>query len=86
MDAVAPDAVSPASIIPPQRLLRDLPAIELDDTAQEAVSHGRAVADPRAAGSDGTDTAVALVHAGELVAMARAESGWLKPEVVLLTT
>jgi tRNA pseudouridine55 synthase len=86
MDAVAPDAVSPASIIPPQRLLRDLPAIELDDTAQEAVSHGRAVADPRAAGSDGTDTAVALVHAGELVAMARAESGWLRPEVVLLTT
>jgi tRNA pseudouridine55 synthase len=85
-DAVAPDAVSPASIIPPQRLLRDLPAVELDETAHEAVMHGRAVADPRAARSDEDDSAVALLHAGELVAMARADSGWLRPEVVLLTS
>jgi tRNA pseudouridine55 synthase len=83
-DAVAPDAVSPASLIPPQRLLRDLPAIELDETAHEAVTHGRAVADPRGARSGEDDPVVALLHAGELVAMARADSGWLRPEVVLL--
>ncbi len=85
-DAVAPDAVSPASIIPPHRLLRDLPAIELDETAHQAVTHGRAVVDPRAARPGEEDSAVALLHAGELVAMARADSGWLRPEVVLLTS
>lgn len=85
-DAVAPDAVSLASIIPPQRLLRDLPVVELDETAHEAVTHGRPVPDPRAARSGEDDSAVALLHGGELVAMARADSGWLRPEVVLLTS
>jgi hypothetical protein len=48
------------------------------------VAHGRAVADPRVVRLPENGTAVALLHGGELVAVARADSGWLRPEVVLL--
>jgi hypothetical protein len=45
-----------------------------------AVSHGRAL--PAGPGASGD---VALVHAGRLVAVARADDGWLRPSVVLGT-
>ena len=53
---------------------------QLDALARAAVSHGRAV--PAEAGAAGD---VALVHGGELVAVARADAGWLRPSVVLGT-
>jgi tRNA pseudouridine55 synthase len=83
-EAVALDALSPAKVIPARRVVADLPQVELDDAAHEAVAHGRAVADPRAARLPDDGTEVALLHGGELVAMARADGGWLRPQVVLL--
>ena len=66
------------AVRPPRAALGHLPALELDAPARIAVSHGRAV--PAEAGATGD---VALVHEGELVAVARAQDGWLRPSVVL---
>jgi tRNA pseudouridine55 synthase len=84
-EAVALDDLSPATVIPAQRVVGDLPAVELDAAGREEVAHGRAVADPRVGRDRDAGTEVALLHGGELVGMARVESGWLRPEVVLLT-
>jgi tRNA pseudouridine55 synthase len=77
-DAVPLERVDAAALRPPRAALGHLPAVELDESARAAVSHGRAL--PADAGASG---AVALVHGGELVAVARAEDGWLRPSVVL---
>jgi tRNA pseudouridine55 synthase len=75
LDGLGADAVRPA-----RAALGHLPALELDAPAWVEVSHGRAVpVEPGATGD------VALVHGGELVAVARAEAGWLRPSVVLGT-
>jgi tRNA pseudouridine55 synthase len=92
--AVTLDQLSPAALVPPRQVLADLPAMDLDEAARKDVTHGRAVADNEAAGreSSGPGTrkaggdsgsAVALLASGELVAVARAEKGWLYPIVVL---
>jgi tRNA pseudouridine55 synthase len=78
-DAVPLDRVTRDSVLPPSAVLGHLPAVELDEPGRVAVSHGRPVP---AAGPEGD---VALLHAGELVAVARAEDGWLRPAVVLGT-
>ncbi len=79
-DAVPLERLDAAAVRPPRAVLGHLPALELDDPARVAVSHGRAVpADPGASG------VVTLVHEGELVAVARAADGWLRPSVVLGT-
>ena len=76
--AVALDRLDAAAVLPVRAALGHLPALELDEPARLAVSHGRAVpADPESRGD------VALVHGGELVAVARASDGWLRPSVVL---
>jgi tRNA pseudouridine55 synthase len=80
-DAVALDRVAPEALLPPARVLRHLPAVELDPTARAAVVHGRAVADGGGAQQSGGP--VMLVSGAELVAVARPEQGWLKPTVVL---
>ena len=80
-DAVALDRVAPEALLPPARVLRHLPAVELDPTARAAVVHGRAVADGGAV--EQTGGPVMLVSGAELVAVARPEQGWLKPTVVL---
>lgn len=82
-NAVSLERLSAAALVPPRDVLGDLPAVDLDQTARKDVAHGRAVPDGRAAGQRGSGAAVALLAAGELVAMARAEDGWLHPTVVL---
>ena len=64
----------------PGAALGHLPTRELDEPGRLAVSHGRALpVEPGASGD------VALLHAGRLVAVARADDGWLRPSVVLGT-
>ena len=79
-DAVPLDRLDADAVLPARAALGHLPELELDDPARVAVSHGRAVA--AEAGVRGN---VALVHGGELVAVARAEDGWARPSVVLGT-
>ena len=74
------DRLDADAVLPARAALGHLPELELDEPARLAVSHGRAVA--AEAGVRGT---VALVHGGELVAVARAEDGWARPSVVLGT-
>jgi tRNA pseudouridine55 synthase len=83
-DSLALHQLSPAGILPVQTVLGNLPMVNLDEDARQAVVHGRAVADGRAAGRQGSG-AVALMAGGELVAVARTEDGWLHPTVVLGT-
>jgi tRNA pseudouridine55 synthase len=84
-DAVPVEQLGPAALLSPQSVLRDLPSVELDEAARNAVVHGRAVQDREAAGQRGSGAAVALLQGGELIAVAQAEDGWLRPTVVLGT-
>jgi tRNA pseudouridine55 synthase len=84
-DAVPLEQLGPAALLSPESVLRDLPSVELDEAARKAVVHGRAVQDREAAGQRGRGAAVALLQAGELIAVAQAEDGWLRPTVVLGT-
>jgi tRNA pseudouridine55 synthase len=82
-DSVPLDQLNPASVISARSVLGDLPTVELDQAARSAVVHGRAVAESGEAGKRVSGAVVALLGAGELVAIARAEDGWLRPTVVL---
>jgi tRNA pseudouridine55 synthase len=82
-DSVPLDQLSPGSVISARSVLGDLPTVELDQAARSAVVHGRAVAESGVAGKRVSGAVVALLGAGELVAIARAEDGWLRPTVVL---
>jgi len=83
-DALALERLEPLTpLMPLTRVLSDLPALELDEVGRAAVRHGRPVADRRAGGQAGSSTHVALVGAGDVVAVARSEGDWLKPVVVL---
>lgn len=82
-DALALDQVTRAALLPAAQVLRHLPAVELDREGRAAVIHGRAVADSGSAERDGGP--VVLLEGTELVAVARAEDGWLKPTVVMGT-
>ena len=84
-EAVSLEQLSGDALIPPRMVLGDMPTVALDAEALDAVSHGRAVEDSGAAGQRGIGAAVALLGQGELVAVARAEDGWLYPSVVLGT-
>jgi tRNA pseudouridine55 synthase len=77
-DAVPLDRLTPAALLPVRAVLRHLPEVELDEPAREAVSHGRPVP-----AVDGPEGHVALLHAGEVVAVAQGADGWLRPAVVL---
>jgi len=82
-DAVSIEEIGPHAVLSPETALRDLPHVSLDEPAGEAVIHGRAVKDRPDSGSRGSGEVVALLRAGELLAVARAEDGWLRPTVVL---
>jgi len=82
-DAVSLEQLGPDAVMPAHAVLPDLPRVELDATARNAVAHGQAVADGRAAGQRGGGAAVALLAEGELVAVAEEENGLLRPKVVL---
>jgi len=77
-DAVPLDQLTRGALLPVRAVLRHLPAVELDEPAREAVSHGRPVP-----AVDGPQGHVALLHAGEVVAVAQGADGWLRPSVVL---
>jgi hypothetical protein len=64
-------------------VLRDLPTVDLDEAAREAVCHGRPVLDDGAVGGRHSGDNVALLAAGQLVGVAEAAEGWLRPKVVL---
>jgi tRNA pseudouridine55 synthase len=80
-EAVALDQVAPEALQPPARVLRHLPAVELDPAAKAAVIHGRAVAD--GGGRVDPGVPVVLLAGDELVAVAWPEEGRLQPTVVL---
>jgi tRNA pseudouridine55 synthase len=82
-DSVPLDQLGRDAIISPRRVLRNLPTVELDQSGRLAVAHGRAVPEGGEAGQRVNGTVVALLGGGELVAVARAEDGWLRPTVVL---
>lgn len=84
-DAVSLEQLSADALIPPRIVLGDMPTVDLDAEALNAVSHGRAVVDGEAAGKRVSGTVVGLLGDGELVAVAKAEDGWLRPVVVLGT-
>jgi tRNA pseudouridine55 synthase len=89
-DSVPLDQLSPDAVISARSVLGDLPAVELDTAARLAVAHGRAVVDSgagalRGGGTRGRGTVVGLLGDGELIAVAKAEDGWLRPMVVLGT-
>ena len=89
-DAVPLDRLSPAAIISARTVLGDLPTVDLDEGERVAVRHGRAVADRGAGalwagGKRGGGEVVGLLEDGELVAVAKAQDGWLQPTVVLAT-
>jgi len=82
-DAVSLHEVTPSVVLPVARVLRDMPRVDLDDAARRDVIHGRAVVDSRTAGKRGSGEAVALLGDGEIIAIGRADDGWLRPTVVL---
>jgi tRNA pseudouridine55 synthase len=84
-DAVPLEQLGPAAVLSPQSVLRDLPSVDLDETARNAVVHGRAVRDSGEVGKRGSGEAVALLQSGELLGVARTEDSWLRPTVVLGT-
>lgn len=84
-DAVTLDAVEPAAVRPARTVLGHLPAVELDEPARRDVLHGRPVAADPARAREAGAAPVALLSGGELLAVARAEDGWLRPDVVLGT-
>ena len=81
-DATPIERLSSDSLVSPRAVLGKIPSVELDAESVVAVAHGRAVRGSEAAGQGSSGT-VALLGDGELVAVARAENGWLYPSVVL---
>ena len=69
-------------LVPLSRVLEHLPAIALDEAQRSEVRHGRRL---RGGGADEQSARepVVLTAGGEVVAVARAEAGYLQPVVVL---
>ena len=82
-NAVSIEQIGAEAVLSPESVLRDLPRVDLDEVAVEAVSHGRAVKDRGDAGKRESGEPVALLRGGELVAVAQVADGWLQPTVVL---
>lgn len=74
--------LSAGALMPAALVLGNMGRVELDADMRIAVSHGRPVVDSGAA-ERGSGTDVALVVDGELIAVAHAEGGMLRPTVVL---
>jgi tRNA pseudouridine55 synthase len=83
-DAHPLEEVGRSSVVPAQAVLQDLPTVILDEAERKAVVHGRPVSDSEAAARVGSG-AVALLAAGQLIGVAEAVDGWLRPTVVLET-
>ena len=83
-DAHTLEELGPAAVVPARAVLQDLPSVILDETARQAVAHGRPVSDSEAATRVGSRP-VALLAEGQLIGVAEAIDGWLRPTVVLET-
>jgi tRNA pseudouridine55 synthase len=82
VDAAVPlRDVTAKALRPVRTVLGHLPVRELDEAGRVAVSHGRPLQIDGVPEGD-----VALVAGDELVAVARADHGWLRPAVVLGST
>ncbi|MBM3633815.1 MAG: tRNA pseudouridine(55) synthase TruB [Actinobacteria bacterium] len=77
--AIALDQLAPGCGMEPIEVVGHLPRVDLDDRAAADIAHGRRVqgAPPGEVGP------IALAHHGELLAVAEAADGVLKPRVVL---
>jgi hypothetical protein len=75
---VSPAPLKHDALVPVQRVLSHLPAVELDETERRAVGHGRSIARI----IEGAD-AVMLLAEGEVVAIATPRGEGLHPGVVL---
>ena len=80
-DAVAPDAVTPASLRDPGELVAQLPRRDLTPAEHEAAAHGRPI-DERGMGN-GEGGMVAVFFEGHLVGVAEVVGESLKPRVVV---
>jgi len=81
LDAIEDPSRVAASAVAPLAALGHLPTLEVDEEAAGRLAHGQPVslADaPPAADAD----AVAVAHAGELVAIGRTDEGTLRPRKV----
>jgi tRNA pseudouridine55 synthase len=76
------EELGPAVVLPAQAVLQDLPSVDLDESQRLAVAHGRAVSGSGAVERVGSGT-VALLSSGQLIGVAEAVDGWLRPKVVL---
>ena len=79
--AVPLEALTRELVFPPQRILSHLPAITLDPGGSRDIRHGRRVRSGDDVPRQGE--AIALLEGGDLIAIARAEDGWLQPTLVL---
>ncbi len=68
-----------AALLAPLEAVRHLPQLSLDDVGRERIAHGQPVEGPPTTGGP-----VALVANAELVAVADAHNGLMKPRVVLV--
>ena len=77
--AVSLDAASAEDLIPPEGLMGHLTRIEVDETLQNRVRHGRAIE----CSEEGSPVCI-FNKKGRLIAIATVERGWAHPKVVLL--
>jgi tRNA pseudouridine55 synthase len=78
-DAIPPDALTALTpLLPPLRLVPDLPRVELDAAGARAAGQGRLIPAEGPAGPE-----AALVHDGRLIAVAEPVSAGWQPRVVL---
>jgi tRNA pseudouridine55 synthase len=81
--AVDVETATGSDIIPPERLLKDLPQITVDEATEVAVGHGREVESTSDGVQEGSDVCI-FNKRGSLIAVATLMGGWAKPKVVLL--
>lgn len=82
LEAVAPEAVTPADVRDPAVLVEGLERREASAQERDAVVHGRPIPDTRHPVPD-TRSPVAVYHGRELLAVAESQGDTLKPRVVV---
>ena len=78
-EAVSLDEASAEDLIPPEDLMGHLTRIEVDETLQNRLRHGRAIE----CSEEGSPVRI-FNKKGRLIAIATVERGWAHPKVVLL--
>jgi tRNA pseudouridine55 synthase len=79
-DAVALDDIQSGTVLRPLvEVMGHLPSAVVDDQELQDIEHGRAIR-----GDAGLAGPTVLCHGNDLVAVAEADQGWLRPKVVLV--